>query len=804
VHQGSIITAAVLLCALLAACGTDDPSGATVTTVAGSAAGNVGSGACNTCHSQVFADWLQSNHANAAGGDLNSSGTPAYSDLQSDPNCAACHDPLGEGQSLVAGLTGNVPRPVVGCEACHGGGEDHAASGGGSGPLGTATLPAAVIGTTSTVPVSAQFRTCTACHELLSPTDPASTTTPATAAHVSTAPTGNANVITDSHFARPRATSGLFGINGFVMDFASDKVCTNCHNPHKLNTAINTEWAQSAHSDRFRAGQDPRGYFSGAWAVINWSTNPRCQRCHTTSGFAKYADALKAGDRTTVDGMIDGTIVTMPSNTDYKPEMLHCNGCHTDNKGGLRNPGPVTARYDVVMSYPTNTYPLDTFAGVSHTYPEAFASNVCLTCHVGRESGDSIKQLNVHALPAVDFNSLAFQSSHFLTAGGTVFAATGYEFNGRSYDNPASYLHNQIGMNDFRSTGTNGPCVGCHMSRPNKNGNHLFLPISRFNRVRTNAGTVSVANSSATVTGSGTSWDTAGIDPITDTVLAPDGRVYLIASVDNPTQITLTTAYSGTGSAQVGANKNYVIAKDGLRVEGIASEICFNCHAGTTTALVDQLNEGRELFEDALRAIEHALDMKGFCFFDGNFQRLRYRDGTVTVTQGSAVVSGLSTTFLTAGISAGNNLTSTDKFRIYDGDEYDILSVDSDAQITLKSPFLGATASGVSYAIFRSGSSNRVTDWTGADNDATGAASGKNNMGAAFNFNLFEHDPGAYVHNRTYVKRLIYDSIDWIDDGQMNYSVGATLNALGPEPYKAGAIEYLLPNGILGIAAERP
>jgi hypothetical protein len=85
------------------------------------------------------------------------------------------------------------------------------------------------------------------------------------------------------------------------------------------------------------------------------------------------------------------------------------------------------------------------------------------------------------------------------------------------------------------------------------------------------------------------------------------------------------------------------------------------------------------------------------------------------------------------------------------------------------------------------------------------AGTGKNNMGAAFNFNLLEHDPGAYVHNRMYVKRLIYDSIDWLDDGVMNYSVGATLAALPPATsYKSEAMTYLLPNGVLGIEAERP
>jgi hypothetical protein len=81
-------------------------------------------------------------------------------------------------------------------------------------------------------------------------------------------------------------------------------------------------------------------------------------------------------------------------------------------------------------------------------------------------------------------------------------------------------------------------------------------------------------------------------------------------------------------------------------------------------------------------------------------------------------------------------------------------------------------------------------------------------MGAAFNFNLLDHDAGAYAHNRMYVKRLVYDSIDWLDDGVMNYSVGATLTATcssGSAPvWCAEAIEYLLPNGILSIEAERP
>jgi len=38
-------------------------------------------------------------------------------------------------------------------------------------------------------------------------------------------------------------------------------------------------------------------------------------------------------------------------------------------------------------------------------------------------------------------------------------------------------------------------------------------------------------------------------------------------------------------------------------------------------------------------------------------------------------------------------------------------------------------------------------------------------MGAAFNYNLLEHDPGAYAHNRSYALKLVADSIDFLNDG---------------------------------------
>jgi nitrate reductase cytochrome c-type subunit len=74
------------------------------------------------------------------------------------------------------------------------------------------------------------------------------------------------------------------------------------------------------------------------------------------------------------------------------------------------------------------------------------------------------------------------------------------------------------------------------------------------------------------------------------------------------------------------------------------------------------------------------------------------------------------------------------------------------------------------------------------------AGTGYNNMGAAFNLNMLKHDFGAFTHNSTYVKQLIYDSIDWIDNKNLDDSVAATIAASTlTATQKANATTYLIP-----------
>lgn len=80
-----------------------------------------------------------------------------------------------------------------------------------------------------------------------------------------------------------------------------------------------------------------------------------------------------------------------------------------------------------------------------------------------------------------------------------------------------------------------------------------------------------------------------------------------------------------------------------------------------------------------------------------------------------------------------------------------------------------------------------VTSW------GSTKAMGQQNMGAAFNYNLLKNDPGAFAHNRYYAKRLIYDSIDWLNAGAMKHSTPGYLDSLPDSTsFKADAIAYLI------------
>jgi hypothetical protein len=68
-------------------------------------------------------------------------------------------------------------------------------------------------------------------------------------------------------------------------------------------------------------------------------------------------------------------------------------------------------------------------------------------------------------------------------------------------------------------------------------------------------------------------------------------------------------------------------------------------------------------------------------------------------------------------------------------------------------------------------------------------------MGAAFNLKLLQTDAGTWTHNSVYTKRLLYDTIDFLDDGVQNNTVFVTIQDMSgiDQTTKTRAQAYITP-----------
>ena len=76
-----------------------------------------------------------------------------------------------------------------------------------------------------------------------------------------------------------------------------------------------------------------------------------------------------------------------------------------------------------------------------------------------------------------------------------------------------------------------------------------------------------------------------------------------------------------------------------------------------------------------------------------------YRQGTITVTQGSKIVTGVDTAFNVVGIYAGDIFSLVDGNNIPTGSLYEVASVESDTKLTLLQAYQGTSGSAKNYVI---------------------------------------------------------------------------------------------------------
>jgi len=477
---------------------------------------NVGLENCYTCHTTKFHAWMVSRHANF---DLEdgtrvdytelSPGDETYFEITGDPDphlnpdgtdrCAPCHTGLDYGGNLLdANYYGDVfpdpnigqmARPIISCEACHGGGSFH---------YGTGGLPYSTPG----------FEPCaTLCHDLNFEKEtygahhfahsnrdwanasgdsvrdadsdvtpilsqeviiPATTTDPAVVMEVWTLPdpadtVWNGNyagpyypvpheVIKDTHFNAAWAVTGdrltIYSVstarlgyvntannspNSGLVNAEDPESCTaSCHKAHDFDLAINEQWAHGAHHPVPEGLVDENNFPPGptAWhAVDHEGFGAGCVRCHNSLGFVAAEGASVEVDLGDLNGKSDGFIT--------------CNACHDGENYPTGADLRLRLEGDVAL-FNNN--------GSVITTVDAGSSAACVYCHQGREDASRV-------------DGTRFRNMHYLASAAVQYAEKGYEYEGNTYAEP---------MPDHVEDA--GNCVGCHMDDVGSEdlGGHTF------------------------------------------------------------------------------------------------------------------------------------------------------------------------------------------------------------------------------------------------------------------------------------------------------------------------------------------
>lgn len=282
------------------------------------------------------------------------------------------------------------------------------------------------------------------------------------------------------HFSTPTFGSYTTGLYGLQHKFSAryvtknyEKNCRSCHNPHDTTSQMDIlrQWSRSGKGD---VNAKPWSWYIFRYADRGTATpgatpansfGSDCVRCHTATGHINYLTNMSITP-------FGGTSKTEGN------EVLACNVCHVDYSYARRKVPQVTAFYNKSTVSKIRIR-------IAVTYPDVGESNLCLNCHVGRENGQVIKELANPVLTtnkviaptgAYDFSNAGLENSHYMTAGATIYKKSGFEFySSNYYDNSSAYAHGQIGVSNFRGTGTSGPCVTCHM----KPKNHTFSPVTK-------------------------------------------------------------------------------------------------------------------------------------------------------------------------------------------------------------------------------------------------------------------------------------------------------------------------------------
>ena len=299
--------------------------------------------------------------------------------------------------------------------------------------------------------------------------------------------------------------------------------CNNCHNSLVDNSfhiySANTQWATSGHANPVSPAYIGPGPYTEAnleaydfkflgtplpATPANTVSND-CVRCHSTTGFINYITPTNPANSSTAFQDIHawGTL------GDRTREMVACSACHNNTTGfdatfSRRSVGiPDSIGYDTSVVQAWYNYSSAATGKIIRSKQfvepagnEYADSNICFTCHSGKSAGNLIKQTQISGGVEVCSNSTLFPSIVCGLGNGNVTNGLNNAFwSNVSFIDPHGMASINIMYPDQLRGGyeyrpgssvityhlninlgtTQGPCVGCHMTAPNK---HVFSPVS--------------------------------------------------------------------------------------------------------------------------------------------------------------------------------------------------------------------------------------------------------------------------------------------------------------------------------------
>lgn len=316
-------------------------------------------------------------------------------------------------------------------------------------------------------------------------------------------------LIATTHYDNPATED----IEGYGVRVNGEKPCFDCHGheaktntgkaaPAAAKATIYTDWAQSGHAGgiltakyaaaatvtvdttldredpiRIAQGQNQVDTVMAAVADVPIETGASCVRCHTSTGLTAFlADPAKGGSVTADAAGVTTTVAATLAESEVG-ELTTCWGCHSNaSNGTLRTlkGTKATTNYTTDLGHTPTGYAL--YDG-KKAFPDVAGSNLCISCHDGRNSNPA---------SVIAASTTGPAGTHYMPAAGVMYVKTGFI----NFSTGATYLnslkadldgggitstHRKLGtpaiVGDSHNASffvagnldSNGPCVTCHL-----------------------------------------------------------------------------------------------------------------------------------------------------------------------------------------------------------------------------------------------------------------------------------------------------------------------------------------------------